>query len=787
MSYLIFGKYDMISLSNNRAVKEENMKKRKTKLLAVLLAAVLAIPTSMPAGRQVQAAETEKQIQILATSDLHGKFVAYDYAVNEESTSGSVAQAATLIRQRRNDNTVLIDVGDTIESNSASLFFDEEVHPMIAAFNLLNYDVWVAGNHEFNYGIDTLLRTAAQFTGTFLCGNVYKDDKSIGDAYKLIERDGVKIAVIGYTTPNIVHWDAENLKDYKVTNPLESGEMKAMVEKAKEEADIIVAALHMAVEGEFDLKGSGAADYAEAFPDIDVILASHGHELRNETDNGVLIIENVNQGQTLADIDISVKSDGKGGYEVTDKKAEMITVKDTESDAQIVEALAKYDARAKEDAQTVVGKLEGGDLVPETEIPGITQSQIQETAMVNLINQAQLYYGDADVSAAAVFSPSANMKEGEIKKCDMALIYKFDNTLYRLEVTGKQLKQYMEWSAAYYNTYKDGDLTISFNEEMRSYLYDMFGGVKYKIDISKEPGSRIQDLTRMDGTEIRDTDTLVLAVNNYRANSQLLTYGSVFSEGEELPKLLEKDTMAGEAVRSMIGKWITEKNNGVIRPELSNNWEIVGTSWNEALHEKAASLVKEEKISIPASSDGRTQNVKAVTVEDLKDHVSIVSVKLDANGGTASTSVYYAEEGQAYGNLPAAVRDGYEFAGWYTNKTGGTKVTDSTKAQEGTLYARWTGGTAAPGKAAIKSLKAGTKSLTVAYGKVADAEGYMIDYSLHKSFKDKKTVHAKKTSATIKKLSSGKTYYVRVRTYVTGSDAKKVFGKASSVKKVTVK
>ena len=147
-------------------------------------------------------------------------------------------------------------------------------------------------------------------------------------------------------------------------------------------------------------------------------------------------------------MDISVKPDGNGGYEVTEKKAEIVAAKDAEPDAEITEALAKYDARAKEDAQTVVGELKGGDLVPETEIPGITQSQIQETAMINLINQAQLYYGEADVSAAAVFSSSANMKEGKIKKCDMSLIYKFDNTLYRLEVTGKQLKQYMEWSAA---------------------------------------------------------------------------------------------------------------------------------------------------------------------------------------------------------------------------------------------------------------------------------------------------------------------------------------------------
>lgn len=98
------------------------MRKSRTKLLAVLLSAALAIPASVPAADRVQAAEDQKQIQILATSDLHGKFVAYDYAVNEESKSGSVAQVGTLIKQRRNDQTVLIDVGDTIEQLSQSVF-----------------------------------------------------------------------------------------------------------------------------------------------------------------------------------------------------------------------------------------------------------------------------------------------------------------------------------------------------------------------------------------------------------------------------------------------------------------------------------------------------------------------------------------------------------------------------------------------------------------------------------------------------------------------------------------
>ena len=662
------------------------MKRYGKKLLAAMLAASLVVPGVAPVGT-AQAAEGEKQIQILATSDLHGRFVSWDYAINEADTSGSLAQVATIIKERRNDNTILLDVGDTIESNSSSLFFDEEVHPMVAGFNFLDFDLWVAGNHEFNYGVDTLLKVAKQFEGEMLCGNVYdkSTNKEIGKDYVIIEKDGVKVAIIGYVTPNITRWDAEKLVDYDVVNPIE--EMKATLKELEGKADVFVAALHMMEESEFELDGSGADYFAKNFPELDVVIAAHGHTLVNKEVNGVLVVENQNAGKTLADIDITVKADGKGGYDVVSATAEMVSAKGVEADAEFVAALEKYNTRAKEDASTVVGELKGGDLVPATEINGITQSRLQETAMIDLINQVQMYYADADVSAAAAFSDTANMKEGPIKKSDNTLIYKFDNTLYRLEMTGKQLKQYMEWSASYYNTYKDGDLTISFSPTMAGYLYDMFGGVKYEINISKEAGNRIENLTRMDGTPIKDDDVLTIAVNNYRANSQLLSYtGGVYIEenGDTLPKLLEKDVHAGKAVRDMIGEWIIEKYDGVLTPEVDGNWKITGNNWNEKLHKKVAKLVNKGKLTIA------NWNTETLTVEDLEGYVDVAKIKVKANGGEADAKYVYAVEGKKLGNaLPTVTREGYEFKGWYTKKNGGEEVTAKTLATDGKIVARW--------------------------------------------------------------------------------------------------
>ena len=117
--------------------------------------------TEAASATQPQEKET-MDLQILATSDLHGKFDPWDYALNEESKSGSMAQIATAVKELRTENTLLVDAGDTIQDNSADLFFDEEIHPMVLAMNEMKYDVWVTGNHEYNFGGDVLKKIISQ-------------------------------------------------------------------------------------------------------------------------------------------------------------------------------------------------------------------------------------------------------------------------------------------------------------------------------------------------------------------------------------------------------------------------------------------------------------------------------------------------------------------------------------------------------------------------------------------------------------------------------------------------
>ena len=596
------------------------MKKKKIFTLALTIMSLFAAVSTVAAEEAKDTKETV-EIQLLATSDIHGKMLPYDYALDAESTSGSLAQISTLIKELRTDNTILIDTGDLIQGNSADLFLEDEIHPMIQGLNTVGYDIWVLGNHEFNYDVDTLEKIIGQSEQTVLCGNVYHPDGSpLAGSYTITEIDGVRIGIIGMVTPNIVRWDAANLADYTVTDPVE--ETKKIIEEIRDEVDILVAAEHMGENNEYDVENSGINDLANACPELDAIIAAHEHKQISGTEvNGVLIVENADAGKSLAQVTFTVEKNENGEAEIVNRTSESYVTAECEADEEIVKTLSDADNRAKEDVQTVIGTLINGPLAPENEIAGIPQARLEETALINLINEVQMYYTGTEISASTLFIDDANLDSGDIKKSDVSLIYQYTNTLYKIKMTGAQLRKWMEWTASYYNTYKDGDLTISFNPEMRGYLYDMFSGIKYEINISKEPGQRIENLTRMDGTEIKDDDVLVVAVNNYRANSQLLTYGEIYEEGvDELPVLLEMD-VRGElgGIRELIVDYIANVKGGELEvPELTGNWKITGCDWDEELHAQAVELINSGKLAVKNCESRRETNVASITVDDLK-------------------------------------------------------------------------------------------------------------------------------------------------------------------------
>ena len=542
-------------------------------LAAILAAALVAAIHILPAAGE---APQTKTLRILATSDLHGKFCPWDYALNEASYSGSMAQLSTAIAQYRDERTILVDAGDTLQDNSADLFIGgAEVHPMVQAINAIGYDVWVTGNHEYNYGLDTVKKTIGDLRCKALTGNVYdRNGAPIADGCAILERDGVRVAVIGMVTPNIVRWDAANLAGCAVTDPLE--ETRRIIDDIRGQYDVLVGVFHMGINNEYGLPNSGVTDILNACPEFDVMVSAHEHILIPSMEiNGALVVQNKNQAQTMSVIDLTLER-AETGWRVKEKTAQSVMIGDYEADPGMMERLARYDMQAREDAEKGIGVLEGGPLAPESVTEENLAAYIQDTALIDLINEVQLYYSGAEVSAATLSVANANLYPGEIRKCDIARIYKYSNTLYKVHMTGAQLKRLMEWSAGCFNTLKPGDPGISIREGFHATNYFMFAGIRYEVNLSHEPGDRIERLTWPDGTPVKDDDAFDLAVNNYFASSQLLAPGTIF-EADDLPTLVEMD-IHGEigGIRELIGAYIASVKGGVIHAGCDESWRITG-------------------------------------------------------------------------------------------------------------------------------------------------------------------------------------------------------------------
>ena len=187
-----------------------------------------------------------------------------------------------------------------------------------------------------------------------------------------------------------------------------------------------------------------------------------------------------------------------------------------------------------------------------------------DTAVMDLINTVQLENSGADVSAAALFKDTSDLPEGDINYGNIFDIYKFDNTLYRVKVTGAELKAYMEWSAECYNQWQEGDINLSFDPEYPDYLYDMFAGVDYEIDLSQPKGQRIQNVM-FHGAPLQDDQELTLAVNNYRYSSALKAQNIISGT---------KEWESSNSIRDMIVAYFAE--HSPVAPEVDHNWKIVG-------------------------------------------------------------------------------------------------------------------------------------------------------------------------------------------------------------------
>ena len=538
-------------------------------IVSALLLGILPV-----SGRIPQQSSRRVHIVVLGTTDQHGNLFPVDYYTNKADNRG-LAKIGTLIRQVRseNKNILVIDSGDTIQGTPLEYYHNKKNNslpdPMMLAMNALGYDAMAVGNHEYNFGLPVLEKARSEAKFPWLSANTYNKgtNQTHYTPYIIKELAGVRIAVLGLTTPGIPNWEnAPNYAGLEFREPLSEARKWVPILRRKERADVVVIAMHMGLEqdlrtGEINpgqvANENRAVAIAKQVPGVDLIFMGHTHrDVPSVVINGVQLIQANYWGRHLARVDLYLENAGLG-WRVFARAARTIAVDDrVVPDPEILKLGEPYDRETQAWLSRAIGES-GAELTA-------TEARFRDTAILDLIQRVQLEAGKADVSMAAVFNPDARIARGPVTVRDIAGLYVYENTLVVLEVTGQQLKEALEHSAKYFRAYEPGKSPAELvDEKIPAYNFDIAEGVTYTLNISKPFGERIENL-QFQGKPLAPTQKLRLATNNYRVNS---------CGGYTMYKGAPVVYRSSVEIRELIIDWV--ERHKTIPTEPTNNWRIV--------------------------------------------------------------------------------------------------------------------------------------------------------------------------------------------------------------------
>lgn len=548
------------------------MKLKRQTFLATFLVALALILLSLP----VTGSSSSKRVHItvLGTTDLHGNLYPVDYYTDKPDNRG-LAKIATVVKQVRkeNQNVLLIDSGDTIQGTPLAYYHNKKNNkppdPMMLAMNSLRYDAMAVGNHEYNFGLQVLEKARSEAEFPWLSANTYEKgtNRTHYKPYLVKEIAGVRIGVLGLTTPGIPNW--ENVPNYaglEFREPVSEARKWVPVLRRKEHADVVIIAMHMGLEqdlrtGEINPgqvpDENRAIAIAQQVPGVDLIFMGHTHvPVPSLVINGVQLIQANYWGRHLARVDLYLESTGLR-WRVVARAARLVPMDNSIApDQELLKIGEPYDRETQAWLSRPIGES-AAELTA-------AEARFRDTAILDLIQRVQLEAGNADVSMAAVFNPEARIAKGPVTVRDIAGLYVYENTLVVLEVTGQQLKEALEHSAKYFLAYEPGKSPAELvDEKIPAYNFDIAEGVTYVLNIAKPIGQRIENL-QFQGKPLLPTQKLRLATNNYRVNG-----GGGYTMYKNAPVVYRSTA----EIRELIIDWA--ERHKTIPTEPTNNWKIV--------------------------------------------------------------------------------------------------------------------------------------------------------------------------------------------------------------------
>ncbi|MER8006480.1 5'-nucleotidase C-terminal domain-containing protein [Streptomyces sp. NPDC094149] len=585
------------------------LKKSAATGAGVAIASAAAAPAAQAApGTPAKKPAKRYSLTVMGTTDLHGHVFNWDYFKDAEyadkaGNAQGLARISTLVNQVREEkgrcNTLLLDAGDTIQGTPLTYYYAKvdpitaeggPVHPMAQAMNAIGYDAAALGNHEFNYGIETLRKFEEQLRFPLLGANAVdaKTQKPAFPPYfiKKFRVPGappVKVAVLGLTNPGIAIWDKAYVQGKLQFPGLEEQAAKWVPKLKSMGADVVIVSAHSGSSGtssygdQVPYVENSAALVAQQVPDIDAILVGHAHveipELKvtnTRTGKSVVLSEPLAYAERLSVFDVELVF-AKGRWTVESVSSKVLNSNTVADDPKITKLLTDEHAKVVEYVNQVVGRA--------TETLTTVEARYKDAPIIDLITKVQEDVVKAAlagtqhaslpvIAQASPFSRTSEIPAGAVTIRDLSSLYVYDNTLAAKLLTGAQIRAYLEYSAEYFvQTAPDAvvDVEKLTNAGNRpDYNYDYVSGLSYDIDIAQAAGSRIKNLT-YGGAALDDAQQFVFAVNNYRANG-----GGAFPHVASAQELWSEST----EIRTRIAEWVTAK--GVLDPKdfASVDWKL---------------------------------------------------------------------------------------------------------------------------------------------------------------------------------------------------------------------
>lgn len=559
--------------------------------------------------------------RIIHTTDIHGHFFPYDY-INRKPLSGSVARIASYVDSLRNiygNKLLLLDSGDILQGQPTSYFYNflNTQSPNIAAsvINYMKYDAQTIGNHDIEPGHKVYDKWISEVQCPVLGANVLNAEKKCYlTPYTIIERDNIKIAVLGMLTPAIPFWlNEKTWSGLSFEDIVTTTQQWVDTIQEKERPDIIIGLFHSGRDGGITtnkIKEDASFDVAKKVKGIDLILYGHDHTrflkkvISNNIDT-VLCINPSCYAKAVGDVQIRIEVDST--FNKNTKQTERTIKKSIEGKIFNIEN-QPINAQFMAHFQPEIQKI---DSFINIKVGTLTHPIYNRDCFfgsapfTDLIHNLQLEITKADLSFTAPLGFDTKLDAGDIHISDLFNLYKYENKIYILNMTGEEIRKHLELSYDLWtNTMRSSkdhimQLETKNQQDMQRYgfknltfNFDSAAGIDYIVDVTQPEGKKVKILKFTDGRPFDEKKWYKVAMNSYRGNGggELLTRGA----GIERKKIKERIVFeSDDDIRYYLLKKIEKEK--VITPKPNNNWKFVPSKWSKKAIERDKELIFKTK------------------------------------------------------------------------------------------------------------------------------------------------------------------------------------------------